>query len=196
MTQPTFSGHSSAKDSGDERALLRRSLLLQRRSVDAGLRRQWDQSIAAQLLTWCRQNQPASLGVYWPIQNEPDLQTCYSALRVMGVALALPLVASKNAPLTFLLWQESDVMSQDEHGIPVPAQREHLLMPDALLIPCVGFNAGNFRLGYGGGYYDRTLAQQPRPVALGVAYRCALADFQVAEHDIALDKIFTEETRN
>ncbi|MDE2430963.1 MAG: 5-formyltetrahydrofolate cyclo-ligase, partial [Burkholderiales bacterium] len=76
--------------------------------------------------------------------------------------------------------------------IPVPAQREHLLMPDALLIPCVGFNAGNFRLGYGGGYYDRTLALQPRPVALGVAYQCALADFRAAEHDIALDKIFTE----
>jgi 5,10-methenyltetrahydrofolate synthetase len=61
-----------------------------------------------------------------------------------------------------------------------------------VLLPCVGFNGQRMRLGYGGGFYDRTLAAVPRPLALGVAYSCARADFAGEAHDIALDAIFTE----
>ncbi|UUZ56730.1 hypothetical protein LP419_17725 [Massilia sp. H-1] len=64
--------------------------------------------------------------------------------------------------------------------------------PGALLIPCVGFNGERFRLGYGGGYYDRTLAPAPRPVTAGVAYQCLAADFASAPHDVALDRVLTE----
>ena len=64
--------------------------------------------------------------------------------------------------------------------------------PPVLLIPCLGFNAQGYRLGYGGGYYDRTLAGAPRPQTVGVAYACLRADFASAPHDVALDLVITE----
>jgi 5,10-methenyltetrahydrofolate synthetase len=65
-------------------------------------------------------------------------------------------------------------------------------MPQALLIPCVGFNRNKIRLGYGGGFYDRTLAPLSRPRTVGIAYSCGLAEFDGAAHDIALDAVITE----
>ena len=64
--------------------------------------------------------------------------------------------------------------------------------PPALLVPCLGFNDAGFRLGYGGGYYDRTLELAPRPFTLGIAYACLAAQFASAPHDVALDRIITE----
>jgi 5-formyltetrahydrofolate cyclo-ligase len=76
--------------------------------------------------------------------------------------------------------------------VAVPADLRMVARPGALLIPCLGFNGGRFRLGYGGGYYDRTLAQQPRPVTAGIAYNCLAAEFASAAHDVALDLVLTE----
>lgn len=191
MTQPISSAHQRGQDASQIRAELRRFLLHQRRSADASLRQQWDQQIADHLLAWCRQHAPASLGVYWPIQSEPDLRDCYQQLSDDGIVLAMPLVQQKKAPLRFLAWRPGDPMSVDAYGIPVPEQRECWVQPAALLIPCVGFNAQQYRLGYGGGYYDRTLEHPPRPVTLGIAYRCAAADFPAETHDIAMDVILT-----
>jgi 5-formyltetrahydrofolate cyclo-ligase len=61
-----------------------------------------------------------------------------------------------------------------------------------LLIPCVGFNTARFRLGYGGGFYDRTLALSPRPFALGIAYQLSRAEFAAQAHDVAMDTVLTE----
>ncbi|MFZ6773135.1 5-formyltetrahydrofolate cyclo-ligase [Undibacterium sp. SXout7W] len=192
MTQPISSAHQPGQDASQIRAELRQFLLQQRRAVDASLRHQWDLQIAHRLLVWCRQNAPASLGVYWPIQAEPDLRDCYQQLSDSGIVLALPLVQKKNTALRFLAWRPGDPMSVDGYGIPVPEQREHWIQPAALLIPCVGFNAQRYRLGYGGGYYDRTLEHEPRPVTVGVAYRCAEANFPAEAHDIAMDVILTD----
>jgi 5,10-methenyltetrahydrofolate synthetase len=107
------------------------------------------------------------------------------------VRLALPVVVDKDAPLRFVNWTPGDAMLKDGFGVAIPASGE-VVSPQALLIPCVGFNRQRLRLGYGGGFYDRTLAVDPRPTTVGIGYACGLVDFDGAAHDIALDMIFTE----
>ncbi|MBI3284868.1 MAG: 5-formyltetrahydrofolate cyclo-ligase [Burkholderiales bacterium] len=192
MTQPTRSEHQRAPYGTLPRKELRKLLLQQRRALDPQLRREMDARIVQKLLAWCQQHRPASLGVYWPIQAEPDLHDCYQQLSDAGIALALPLVTARNAGLSFLAWRPGDAVTLDEYGIPTPARRDRPLQPVALLVPCVGFNADRYRLGYGGGHYDRTLEQTPRPATLGVAYQTARVDFVPGAHDVAMDVILTD----
>lgn len=185
--------HSANTDlPSSQRQRLRKTLLAQRNQVPLLQRQQWDQGLVTQLLAWSRQRQIRSMGVYWPIHAEPDLRAAYPALQQMGVQLALPWVTMKAAPLSFLQWAPGDAMDVDDYGIPVPRQRQQIIAPEVLLIPCVGFNTARFRLGYGGGFYDRTLALSPRPFALGVAYQLSRAEFIAQEHDVAMDAVLTE----
>lgn len=188
MTQPS----PGAKPPPQPRAHLRRTLLDQRRNTLAPQRQLWDEKIAVKVIEWCRQQKPVSLGIFWPIQAEPDLLCCYPKLKELGIQLALPWVQNKAQALTFLAWGPGDNLVTDEYGILVPAQREHIIQPVALLIPCVGFNVSNYRLGYGGGYYDRTLSKAPRPQAIGIAYHQGLLDFAAQAHDLPMDLIITE----
>ncbi|MFZ6674287.1 5-formyltetrahydrofolate cyclo-ligase [Undibacterium sp. Xuan67W] len=197
MTQPFQQASLSPQNSGKSgtpisRSILRKQLLDARRASSAEERAQWDHQLGQQVIAWCQRYQISSLGVFWPIQAEPDLRDCYARLHQMQVQLALPMVLGKDKPLQFLSWTPGDLMVQDDYGIPVPAQREKLSQPEALLIPCVGFNSANYRLGYGGGFYDRTLALLPRPKTLGVAYALAQATFAAELHDVALDCVLTE----
>jgi len=126
------------------------------------------------------------------MQDEPDLRAAFAQLAARGVKLALPVVTAPAAPLAFAAWAPGDALVKDALGVSVPASLDLVPCPQALLIPCVGFNAARFRLGYGGGYYDRTLAVVPRPLTVGIAYACLAASFDAAPHDIALDTILTE----
>ncbi|MES2535265.1 MAG: 5-formyltetrahydrofolate cyclo-ligase [Pseudomonadota bacterium] len=175
-----------------KKASLRRALIAARQAVSADVRAEWDADIAGRVHAWWLANPVRILGVYWPIQDEPDLRSMYAELSRKGVALALPVVTDKDAPLEFAAWSPGDALIKDAHGVPVPAETRIFMRPEALLVPCVGFNAQRFRLGYGAGYYDRTLAALPRPLTVGIAYTCALAAFDAAPHDIALDTIITE----
>lgn len=179
---------------GEPKQALRKHLLGVRRSVDAATRAAWDQAIGAQLLAWWRAQELPALGVYWPLSGEPDLQAAYAELARLGVRLRLPVVVEKHAPLQFAEWEIGEAMVKDQMGVAVPAQLRMTAMPPALLVPCLGFNAQGFRLGYGGGFYDRTLDRTPRPQTLGVAYACQQADFDSDRHDVALDTIITERT--
>ncbi|QDZ29122.1 5-formyltetrahydrofolate cyclo-ligase [Noviherbaspirillum sp. UKPF54] len=177
-----------------DKAALRRVLLANRQAIAAEVRQQWDAAIGARMLAWWNANPVGSLGVYWPIRNEPDLRGLYQDLARQGVRLALPVVTARDAPLRFLGWQPGDALVRDGFGAMVPQETADEVKPDALLIPCVGFNPGNFRLGYGGGFYDRTLAVMPRPLAVGIAYECCRAEFDVDTFDIALDVMITEQS--
>ena len=188
MTQPP----PSTKLPIQSRAQLRKTLLDRRRTTAAQQRQQWDDVITSRVMAWCQQQKPLSLGVFWPIQAEPDLLSCYSKLHDLGIQLALPRVQSKEQALIFYVWAPGDSMSVDEYAIPVPAQRDRIIKPAALLVPCVGFNTSNYRLGYGGGFYDRTLAVAPRPFALGIAYLQGQANFTAERHDLPMDLIITE----
>jgi len=174
-----------------DKAALRRELLADRQAITPEVRRQWNIAICAHLGAWWERHQMRTLGVYWPIRGEVDLRTAYDALRERGVRLALPVVVDKNSPLQFIEWQAGVTMTKDNYGVMVPTNGV-ITRPEALLIPCVGFNAQRFRLGYGGGFYDRTLAVSPRPLAVGISYACALAAFEADTHDVALDAIITE----
>lgn len=172
---------------------LRRALLAERQAIDAEVRAQWDTEIADRLIAWWKAHQIRSLGVYWPIRSEPDLRPAYAELDAQGVQLALPVVVDKNAPLRFIAWKPGDKTTKDAFGVAIPVAGEEI-RPEALLIPCVGFNALYYRLGYGGGFYDRTLAQSPRPRTVGVGYSCGFAAFDADSHDVALDAVITENT--
>lgn len=112
----------------------------------------------------------------------------------MGIQVAFPLVVKKNAPLLFLAWEPNEVMTTDEFGIPVPLQRDRIVTPEVILIPCVGFTQDKYRLGYGGGFYDRTLSRLPSAVSIGIAYKNQQCMFTPGEHDLPMTIMLTEES--
>lgn len=172
---------------------LRKQLLARRRAISAEERAQHDAALNNRVLAWWDRHPVASMGVYWPIRGEPDLQAAYRELARRGVQLALPVVINSSAPLQFVKWAPGDVLVVGAMQVPVPAPPHKPIRPEALLIPCAGFNPQRMRLGYGGGFYDRTLAVTPRPMAIGIAYHCLSAAFVADPHDIALDAIITED---
>jgi 5-formyltetrahydrofolate cyclo-ligase len=135
-----------------------------------------------------------TLAVFNPIRREPDLATIYQPLQQLGYQLALPMVVKRNAPLQFLAWQPGMRLVPDAAGIGVPAKTasNQYITPTLLVIPCVGFDRRGYRLGYGGGYYDRTLAQlQANTVGVGFA-ACEIKNLTELETDLPLQKIVTE----
>jgi 5-formyltetrahydrofolate cyclo-ligase len=170
---------------------LRINLLAHRQAISTEVRQLWDIQIHAHLLAWWELHRFSTLGVYWPIRSEPDLRPLYAELTKRGVRLALPTVAARDASLDFLTWKPGEPMVKDGYGVMVPQSGDRIA-PDALLVPCVGFNSANYRLGYGGGFYDRTLAATPRPTTVGVAYGCGRAEFDAESFDIPLDLVITE----
>lgn len=134
------------------------------------------------------------LSLYWPIKGEPDLRPLAERLSTEGVILALPVVTEKARPLEFHRWQPGAALKPGFWNIPVP-EKSDPVTPDILLAPVVGFDAENYRLGYGGGYFDRTLAaigNSPRVIGVGYA-NAALRTIYPQRHDIVMDMIVTEE---
>ena len=171
---------------------LRRQLAARRAAIDPADKALWDAGIGRQLLDWQQAEGIVTLGVYWPLKGEVDLTATYAALAARGVALLLPVVVARDAALAFTLWTPGEAMHKDAMGVAVPEQLRLTARPPALLVPCLGFDAHGYRLGYGGGYYDRTLAAAPRPLTVGIAYSCQQAQFAILPHDIALDRVLTE----
>lgn len=134
------------------------------------------------------------LSGYWPIKGEPDLRQLMAELHASGVTIALPLVETRAAPLVFRRWTPETKMVRGDWNIPVPPPAAPAVAPDLVLAPLVGWTDGCFRLGHGGGYFDRTLAAlSPRPLAIGVGLQAArLHTIYPQPHDIALDAIVTE----
>jgi 5-formyltetrahydrofolate cyclo-ligase len=131
---------------------------------------------------------------YWPIKGEPDLRPLLAALHAEVALVALPLVEVKAAPLVFRRWTPETRMVRGDWNIPVPPPDAEAVIPEISLAPVVGWTAEGFRLGYGGGYFDRTLAAlSPRPFTIGIGFQSAhLATIYPQPHDIALDAIVTE----
>ena len=174
------------------KADLRRELIAARKAMGADAKAQADQRIASKLSVWLHAHQVAVLGAYLPMAGEPDLTSLYATLPDRGIRVAMPVVLEKNQPLHFVHWQAGDALARDASGTLAPADRTNFVTPDAVLAPCVGFNQAQYRLGYGGGYFDRTLAQSPRPLAVGIAYAFTKADFPTQSYDVPLDVILTD----
>jgi len=136
---------------------------------------------------------PRAVSAYWPFQAEVDLRGLIDRLRARGWTASLPQVVKKRSPLEFLRWVADAEMEEGVYGIPVPSIRIPV-QPDVVIMPLVGFDAQNFRLGYGAGYFDITLAAlQPRPKTIGVGFELSrLETIYPHVNDIPLDLIITE----
>lgn len=133
------------------------------------------------------------LGIYWPFRGEIDVRDLAHQHIQAGGVVALPVIAEKNAPVEFWRWRPEVPMSRGLFNIPIPGERE-IVAPDVLIVPLVGFDRAGYRLGYGGGYYDRTLAaSHPRPRTLAIAYAEAeLETIYPQPHDIPMTRIITD----
>jgi 5-formyltetrahydrofolate cyclo-ligase len=136
---------------------------------------------------------PQTLSAYWPFQAEVDLRGLIDRYRGRGWTASLPLVVRKRAPLQFLRWMADAEMEESVYGIPVP-RIQIPVQPDVVIMPVVGFDAQNFRLGYGAGYFDITLAAlKPRPRTIGIGFELSrLETIYPHINDIPLDLIITE----
>jgi 5-formyltetrahydrofolate cyclo-ligase len=133
------------------------------------------------------------LGVYWPIRGEIDLREFAREHVEAGGTVGLPVVVQDAAPVEFWRWRPGVALKRGHWNIPVPPERD-VVTPDILVVPLVGFDSGGYRLGYGGGFYDRTLAAAtPRPRTIGIAFADAqLPTIYPQPHDIPMDAIATE----
>ncbi len=132
------------------------------------------------------------IAAYWPIKSEPDLRPWLIRLHERGATTAMPVVAVPKSPLVFRPWKQGDPMVRGHWNIPEPATDAEVI-PDLVLAPFLGWDRGGYRLGYGGGYFDRTLARI-RPVAVGVGLHAGHLDTIFPQpHDIALTHIVTDE---
>jgi 5-formyltetrahydrofolate cyclo-ligase len=171
----------------------RAELLERRRAVDFADRKRYVNDLAERLLAVVDLRRFGTLGFYWPIRGELDLRAIAQRHLAEGGAAALPVVVAKNEPVEFWRWETASAMQRGFWNIPVPLERR-AVTPDALLIPLVGYDSAGYRLGYGGGFYDRTLASlAPRPFCIGVGYDDAALDtIHPQPHDIPMNIIVTE----
>ena len=170
-----------------------RERLIAARVAAARERREWSASIETTLETRLPFLADALVGFYWPFKGEFDARPLVRRLHGRGARFALPVVVEKAAPLVFRAWAPGDRLEPGIWQIPVPVE-DRQVEPDLLLVPLVGFDARGFRLGYGGGYYDRTIAKfGRRPLAIGIGFELsAIATIHPQPHDIPMDMIVTE----
>jgi 5,10-methenyltetrahydrofolate synthetase len=130
---------------------------------------------------------------YWPFRGEPNLRPLMRRMVAAGKSVALPVVVEKRQPLEFRPWTPGCEMVLGVWNIPIPDTRERVT-PRLLLAPVVGFDPQRYRLGYGGGYFDRTLASLGGPrTVIGIGYDSqAIATIHPLPHDIPMDRIVTE----
>jgi 5-formyltetrahydrofolate cyclo-ligase len=136
----------------------------------------------------------AVVSFYWPMGDEADPRALAHALAARGHTLALPVVVVKKSPLHFRAWHEGDALVVHPFGMHEPGVQARTVTPDVLLIPLLAFDAQGTRLGYGGGFYDRTLASLATKRAIGIAYAGQeVGALPCHDHDHPLDAVVTEE---
>lgn len=171
----------------------RQRLIAARLALSVAERVDLSERISARLRPELGTVQGRCISAYWPLRGEPDLRDLLRGLCESGARCVLPVVVEKGQPLLFRQWTPGCVMARGIWDIPFPADGE-VLVPEVLLAPVVGFDPCTYRLGYGGGYFDRTLAalRTPRRV-IGVGYEfAALATIYPLSHDVPMDAIVTE----
>lgn len=168
---------------------------LLRARVDAGAekRKAWSAIIEPQLRQIVAERRAGSIGFYWPFKGEFDPRPLARDLVAAGTTMALPTVVQPKTPLEFRRWTPGIEMEIGVYDIPFPKAR-NVVQPELLLVPLVGFDAAGYRLGYGGGYYDRTIASYAaRPFALAVGFELSrLETIFPQDHDLPMDVIVTE----
>jgi 5-formyltetrahydrofolate cyclo-ligase len=129
----------------------------------------------------------------WPIRNEYDARHLAKQLREQGALTALPVVVARGAPLIFREWHPGVELAEGDLGIPYPVRSPEVL-PDAVLLPMNGWDRQGYRLGYGAGFFDRTLAGlAKKPETIGISYELARIETICPQSwDVPLDWVVTE----
>jgi 5-formyltetrahydrofolate cyclo-ligase len=132
---------------------------------------------------------------YWPIRDEMDIKSVVARLMDAGQPVCLPVVLGDEQPLELRLWEDGAPLYEAGFGTLAPAEEAPRAAPDVIIMPLLGFDKHGTRLGYGGGYYDRTLAGlAKRPRLIGFAFALQEVDLIPREaHDVPLDAIVTEQ---
>ncbi len=135
-----------------------------------------------------------TISAYWPFRGEPDFRSLMARVRERGGRTALPVCIKRAAPMSFRIWAQGDPLERGVWNIPIPAETAEIVIPDIVIAPLVGFDAEKYRLGYGGGYFDRTLAAlAQKPKVIGAGYAAALMPTIYPQpYDIPMDVIVTE----
>ncbi|MCI5074033.1 5-formyltetrahydrofolate cyclo-ligase [Oricola sp.] len=180
----------AAYDVSHWRKTQRERLIAERRAIPAEERTRLAGLIADRLDKEAGDPNGRIVSLYWPFRGEPDLRPWMQRVIDRGGRITLPVVVAKGEPLEFRLWSPGEKLERGIWNIPVPAAGEPV-SPDIVISPLVGVDAERYRLGYGGGFYDRTLtAMATGPLVLGVGYACArLATIYPQWHDVRMDRI-------
>ncbi len=170
----------------------RTALLARRQAVPLEQHREWTAVMTRRLVAGFPLLGGMTVGLYWPFQGEFDARFAIREFRQRGAVAALPEVVQKAAPLRFREWWPGVATTPGVYDLPVPDTP--VVVPQALLIPPVGFDKKGYRLGYGGGFFDRTLAAiKPEPLKIGVAFELSRIDtIHPQAYDIPMDFIVTE----
>jgi len=171
----------------------RAKLLEQRIGISAEDRAAWSERISQALAAALEPYAGQLIGFYWPFRGEYDPRSILSSMRDKGSRLALPVIVEREQPLVFREWSPGSLMTQGVWNVPMPESGEAVL-PDLLVVPLVGFDEQGYRLGYGGGFYDRTIAAMTtKPRTIDVGFELGhLETIYPQPHDIPLETIITE----
>jgi 5-formyltetrahydrofolate cyclo-ligase len=186
-------------DRSEQKRALRRQLIEQRLNMPDRLHRA--DLLQRVMRIWLVGRSDSVIGAYWPIKGEFDPLPALHRWKEDGELteqaqlrrIGLPVVDKLHQTLKFHAWFPGCPMEEDAYGIPKPKDTE-VVVPTLLFVPCVGYGPGGFRLGYGGGFYDRTLAQlQPKPYTVGLGFAGGfLPDLEPEAHDVPLDALLNE----
>ena len=178
---------------------LRKELLEQRLNLSDRL--QHADMLQQVMRIWLIGRSDTVIGAYWPIKGEFDPLPALHRWKEDGELIdqpqprriGLPVVNKEHKTMTFHAWYPGCPMEEDAYGIPKPKDTE-IITPTLLFVPCVGYSAGGYRLGYGGGFYDRMLATlEPKPFTVGLGFGVGfVSDFAPEPHDMPLDAILND----
>jgi 5-formyltetrahydrofolate cyclo-ligase len=173
---------------------LRKAILARRGELSRERREALRDAVAQRIRDGFPELAGHTIGFYWPIQAELDLRHLVAGFIEAGAKAALPVVVEKNAPVEFWAWEPGMRMVKGFWDIPQPPERR-VVTPTACLVPMVGFDGACYRLGYGGGYFDRTLAAfgENKPFCIGIALEMGrLSTIHPQPHDIPFEAVVTE----
>jgi 5-formyltetrahydrofolate cyclo-ligase len=172
----------------------RQRLIAERLAIEPGMRKRYSAEIIRKLDAIIGTPIGYVVSGYWPLRGEPDLRPWVESLHARGGQFALPVVVERNKPLIFRLWSPGVPLIRGFWNIPVPNEQAAEVVPDIVIAPVIGFDSKCYRLGYGGGYFDRTLEAIGRTErVLGVGYaQQAIPTIYAQSHDMPMDAIVTE----
>jgi 5-formyltetrahydrofolate cyclo-ligase len=181
----------------DPKTALRRDALVRRAEVEPAVRAAFSRRLAEEGLRLARLWRPRIVSAFHPLLDEPDTIPLLTVLAAQGFATALPVVVGRGSPLAFRLWRPGEPTRAGAMSIRQPLEEAPAVDPDLLFTPLACFDRRGHRIGYGAGFYDRTLARlrMIKPIhAIGVAYGvCEIPAVPYETHDQSLDAIVTEQ---